>query len=355
MSRVTFKEYAVSRPSRVDHTEGVIYDVRVCGQNSRNGRRYPESVLRAAAPLYEQCKVGSNHPDELGSPRSWADSLGWLEGIYLKDGALWARKLHVLKQHPYAALLLEMADKAGGRLIALSHNASGTGNEDGTIIESIDQVHSVDVVSDGATNKTLFENTMYNPTSGQDTDDEYGTPGASGGEGGKTSHGSDLAGQIRELLRQALDNADGAGEDVYDQGYLRWLEDGLNWCAEMAGEDAEDEDLDDDQDGNGDAYAGEDQGLAQESRRRRGRQSGETWLEGMFRRAKEKELREEAARRRRRAGTPSAPALRPPRRGDQPVNVQEWLASLEKRARDQAARATAAAKRALQERKRRKR
>ena len=66
--------------------------------------------------------------------------------------------LHYLKSHPQAELVAEAAERNPNR-IGLSHHAEGTVRMDGSrvIFETVERVHSVDLVQTPATNAGLFE------------------------------------------------------------------------------------------------------------------------------------------------------------------------------------------------------
>jgi hypothetical protein len=153
-------EYVTSEAGTlaVDRKAGVIKNVKILGANSQNGRCYTPEAVRKAAKLYERKAVNVNHPGKSNESRSAYDRLGWLEGVYAKGGELFARKLHVLKTHPLAGPVMEAAER-NPALFGLSHNAHGHEQKGshGTVIESIDTVHSVDLVADAATVNGLFE------------------------------------------------------------------------------------------------------------------------------------------------------------------------------------------------------
>lgn len=157
-------EREVSRNPRVDRENGVIRGVRVLGRESRNGRVYSEAALNDACRLYEGVKVNIDHPDSRSAhlPRGVGSFFGRLKNVRRKNDAVFA-DLHFLKNHPLAAIVTEAAESMPEQL-GLSHNAEGRTRRDGmgrVIVEALQHVNSVDVVTDPATNRGLFESTSY--------------------------------------------------------------------------------------------------------------------------------------------------------------------------------------------------
>lgn len=152
----------VSRPTdfKVDREACVIRDVRILGPKSRNGREYTPQAIAGARELYEGCVVKYDHPDPRNpkASRPMNDTAGWMENVRVaSDGGLIAN-LPFLKADPRADKLCEAAERRP-ELFGLSHNVDGKiRRHKGTaLVEEITRVHSVDVVSDPATTRSLFE------------------------------------------------------------------------------------------------------------------------------------------------------------------------------------------------------
>ena len=143
-------------PTAIDREAGVIGGVRILGAESKNGRRYSPRAMQAAARMYEGIAVNVDHSPD-AKDRSVSEAFGWLTNVRESDGAVFG-DLHYLKTHPQAPLLLEVAERNPNRL-GLSHHAEGTVRMDGgtTVVETIERVHSVDLVQTPATNTGLFE------------------------------------------------------------------------------------------------------------------------------------------------------------------------------------------------------
>jgi hypothetical protein len=151
--------YQHSRP-RVDRENGIVHDVKVVGLRSKNGRRYLLEALREALHLYEGCSVNLEHPEDLkkADSRRFPEKFGWLEGCYVKDDGLWAKKLCFNPHHRYAEQFCWWAEHRPSA-IGLSHVADGaySRDRDGILVEQILHVAGVDVVGTPATTSGLYE------------------------------------------------------------------------------------------------------------------------------------------------------------------------------------------------------
>lgn len=159
MKRHSLKEIVHSESLKIDKELGVIKGVKVLGRESKNGRTYSDGAMADAAKLYEGVKVNIDHPQgrEGSAERGFAEGIGELRNITRdRDGVF--GDLHFLKTHPSTPMLVESAERFP-RQFGLSHNAEGDLNErDGKwVVESIQAVHSVDIVSRPATNAGIFE------------------------------------------------------------------------------------------------------------------------------------------------------------------------------------------------------
>ncbi len=142
----------------VDREKGVIRNVRICGETSLNGRKYPPSVLRRDFPKYENAKVYFDH-SRVGE-RSIRDVAGWLSDVKPDADGIPRGNLNLYMTDASAGKVLEAAERNPNQL-GLSHVAECKSNFKGgvEIIESIESVVSVDIVTDPATNRGLFEST----------------------------------------------------------------------------------------------------------------------------------------------------------------------------------------------------
>lgn len=146
--------YESGAQSRVDRDNGVIRGVKILGWKSANGREYLPSGVNPQ--LYEGRVVNANHQKN-GQDRSAYDRLGRVTNIARREDGLYG-DLEVLTSHPLANPLFEAAERMPG-IFGLSHTARGKtrSGRSGCVVESIEEVQSVDLVGDPATVSGLYE------------------------------------------------------------------------------------------------------------------------------------------------------------------------------------------------------
>lgn len=140
---------------------GRVFGVRIIAYgDSKNRRRYPESVMRAAAPLYEGAKTYDHHrsEEELRSS-TIAGLVGSYRNVEAEGDGLYA-DLHLLPSATHAAEALDAslaAQKQGlDPLVGVSHDVMATYKPlvaDGRRMQeatAIVRVNSADVVADPA-------------------------------------------------------------------------------------------------------------------------------------------------------------------------------------------------------------
>jgi hypothetical protein len=143
--------------ARIDRENGVIRGVRVLGKVSRNGREYSDRAMNDAVKHYEGVNVNIDHDLKNSSNRGLAQSFGVLKKVRRDGDAVYA-DLHYLKSHPLAEVVLERAERFPERF-GMSHASEGQAVQRGSVlvVETIERVHSVDLVLNPATNESLFE------------------------------------------------------------------------------------------------------------------------------------------------------------------------------------------------------
>lgn len=109
-----------------DSTGGRIFRVRIIAYgDSKNARRYPENVLRAAAPLYENAKAFDHHraPEEMASG-TIQGLVGYYRDVTAEDHGLEA-DLVLLPSAQQAAEALDaaLAIEGADPLVGISHDA----------------------------------------------------------------------------------------------------------------------------------------------------------------------------------------------------------------------------------------
>jgi hypothetical protein len=113
----------------------------------------------SAIALYEGAKVNVNHPKGHPlSPRDYQDRLGVVRGVQFLSGDGLFGDLHFNPKHPLSEQLVWDAEHAPQN-VGMSHNVlARTSREDGgTVVETITNVQSIDLVADPATTNGLYE------------------------------------------------------------------------------------------------------------------------------------------------------------------------------------------------------
>lgn len=152
--RITERVAAPLRGVVVDRDAGTIDNVLVCGFSSENGRSYSADVLRKAVSRYEGKVVNCDHGKEATIDRR----LGWLTNVRPGADGRPRATFNVLKTHPMADRVFEAAER-NPSLFGLSHVAFCQSKmvRGVEVIESIEEVESVDLVANPATTKGLHE------------------------------------------------------------------------------------------------------------------------------------------------------------------------------------------------------
>lgn len=168
----TVREFveATAKPYTVDREAGVIRGVKIIGEHSKNGRRYPKEVLRRAVTLYEGALVNVNHDKNLNGPRDYRDRIGVMRQVREGEGGLHG-DLHYNPKHDLAEQLAWDAEHAPEKVgLSPVHTVRLSRQNGTTVVESVVRVRSIDLVADPATTTTLFESTEHEPESDMSID-----------------------------------------------------------------------------------------------------------------------------------------------------------------------------------------
>lgn len=139
---------------RID--ERIVSRVRLCGGESRNGHRYSDSALREAAGLYDRKPVFLDHAQNLAKPydRSMRDLAGWITETRFADGEI-VGNIRVLDTDAGQTLLALVQSETPA--VGMSHVILARKSADGTVVEKIHDVISVDAVVFPATTRGFRE------------------------------------------------------------------------------------------------------------------------------------------------------------------------------------------------------
>jgi hypothetical protein len=152
-----------AKVGKIDREAGVIHDVKLLGEASRNpppdNHVYPSETRRKALPLLEGLRVGINHPERSssGDARDVFESMGLVRNVRDQADGTYGN-WHFPPKHRYAEEVFWMAENAP-HLLNFSINGDGEKRREGgkAIVESITFLESVDLVSRGATTRSIFE------------------------------------------------------------------------------------------------------------------------------------------------------------------------------------------------------
>lgn len=144
-----------SGANTIDEINGIIRNVLVCGFDSANKRHYPEATLRRDFAKYENAKVNFDH---CAGPRAWDDGGGWISNVKPGRDGRPRGDLNIYLTDRRAPKVFEAA-RRNPKGFGLSHVAMCETRYEGgiEIVESIQSIESVDIVSDPATVDGLFE------------------------------------------------------------------------------------------------------------------------------------------------------------------------------------------------------
>lgn len=164
--REQWAEGLVFSEATVDADAGIIRGVKALGRISANGRVYSERAMQDAVRLYDGVKVYLDHPTERESRerqgvRSVRDLVGELRQPRLAESGAGVRgDLHLLDPSSTEGRKVLAVATRMPRAMGHSHRAWGptSRQDDGTdVVEGLERVASLDLVSDPATTRGLYE------------------------------------------------------------------------------------------------------------------------------------------------------------------------------------------------------
>ncbi|MBT5019477.1 hypothetical protein OAF74_02005 [bacterium] len=140
----------------VDQSKRMITQVALTGGLSRNGYSYSNDALQNAVPLYEGKPVFLDHATNRSRPedRSTRDLVGSIANPTFKNGRIYG-DIKVLETESGQTFLKLLELETPG--VGMSHVVKAKRSVDGTIVEEIADVISVDAVVNPATTSTFKE------------------------------------------------------------------------------------------------------------------------------------------------------------------------------------------------------
>jgi hypothetical protein len=152
------EQLKVEMPKDMANGVGRVRGVKLLGWKSRNNNRtYLKEGVKAE--LYENVPVNINHPteEEKKLPRPYNSRFGWIENPRVQPDGVFG-DLCFNPNHEIVPSFLWWANNKPDK-IGLSQNAYGDVWESATdeVVQSVDEVRSMDLVSDPASTNGLFE------------------------------------------------------------------------------------------------------------------------------------------------------------------------------------------------------
>ncbi len=144
-----------STPKKVNPETGMLEGVKLLGWESKNKRRYPKAVIEKYIERYRDRASYYAHGS---GERHFDDLAGNIHNPRVEPDGLYG-DVKVLMKDSRSSKLFEVAQSMPHR-IGMSHVAVGDGHydDDGVlVVDTIDEVVSIDIVTDPATTNGLFE------------------------------------------------------------------------------------------------------------------------------------------------------------------------------------------------------
>ena len=144
----------------VDASQRLVENIALAGGQSRNGYSYSQAALREAVSLYQEKPVFLDHARDRTRPqdRSTRDLVGSIVNPSYVDGRI-RGDIKVLDTESGRTFLNLLEMESPG--LGMSHVVRARRSTDGSTVEQIVEVISVDVVVNPATTTTFRESTAF--------------------------------------------------------------------------------------------------------------------------------------------------------------------------------------------------
>jgi hypothetical protein len=162
-ARFTAEAFGFAPPASIDRERGIVYGARALARESRNGRVYPARATESAVALYgAPCNLGHHFDTATGLPgevppekrfgrhtNPRADERGIITDFRFNPEHAFAKPFLWAVEHDPAQLCFSH--------LARVQWAPKRDNKGRQVAESILEVASIDLVTDGGTTSTIFE------------------------------------------------------------------------------------------------------------------------------------------------------------------------------------------------------
>lgn len=141
---------------------GVLRKVKLLGLKSKNGRNYnSEGVRRTAKNALEGARIYIDHPDKPSAVRSYREAFGFTEAVEYVDGKGWYGTVKFNPAHPSASQFIwDVKNKPNALGMSINgriKQAARRNSEGDVVVEAIEEIRSVDLVTRPATASGIFE------------------------------------------------------------------------------------------------------------------------------------------------------------------------------------------------------
>jgi hypothetical protein len=144
-----------------DDNGGIIRGVKLLGIRSKNRRNYDTpGVRKTGVSMLEGVQGYIDHLATAQTPRSYRDKIGVVENVKYRSGEGHFGDIRYNPKHPSADQFLwdvKNAPKSLGMSINAKYKPGKTDNDGNPVVESLELVRSVDIVTKPATADGIFE------------------------------------------------------------------------------------------------------------------------------------------------------------------------------------------------------
>lgn len=148
--------------AHIDREKGVIKGVKLLGLRSKNKRNYDTpGVRKSAMEALRGAQVYIDHPEIPSKPRSYRDKIGVVgQSVTFLEGKGHFGDIHYNPKHPCAEQFLwdvQHASKSLGMSVNAVVKSGKTDSSGDVVIEEVQSVRSLDIVTKPATTAGMFE------------------------------------------------------------------------------------------------------------------------------------------------------------------------------------------------------
>lgn len=153
---------------------GLVRGVKLLGLRSKNRRNYDTpGVRKSAGELMRGCRIYIDHPERPDAPRSYRDAFGVVESHEFRAGQGHFGDIRFNPEHPLAKQFtwdVKNNPSALGMSINAKIRPGKTDRNGDVVVESLEMVRSIDIVTRPGTAEGIFEADSSADTSEEDAE-----------------------------------------------------------------------------------------------------------------------------------------------------------------------------------------